>query len=1407
MNDALQNRLNAFNAHMDATYPEHAGNPVRPPYIEAAQWPIRRADFGIDDQRPWDADEKLTIIVQPWADMQVQDLAKLYWNGKPVGTKGLQEEQLGKPLVFKVKGEKVPEGLGALVFKVERSAGPSESYKPVYTSAVLSTVAWFDCPGDQDEVAEIDAQGEERFFVPCELVAPTVQTPDDGVIRSLQTSQVVPVTIAPYRYMNPFDTIRLHWGNQTIDRLVQENENGQAVVIMVDKTTVDAAGEGDPLTVSYEVIDEVGNASRHRSAMAPIKVLLGLQPHPASVVVEPSSGEVATAAPSPGRRSQDLQVKADVPLVTGAELEDGWLTISPDLAELTVTVALSAGLAPGDTVYVTLDCMRANGREWDDLSDDSTVENPPSEQVFRFAGAKYVKPFEGGWLDVSYTIERGKPRVERTSEKVRVYVGDLLETLAPPQTLLSLTNDNLDPDALAFKDGVDIVIPELPDIRPPYRVRLFWDTSSGRYREIEQAVATGKRPEPFRMPASELAMDHAPLVYATVYYMIFQDGKPDRASEDLEFTISVEQEVDDLADYLDEQSSATHEAEALLRDFDAYLKSKYPDAPPTVIPSPYLYGALHPAGAVDFGVGAQLLEDYDDQVLVLIPAWESMKAGDVVQLYWEEKLVAFGKVRITQVGQFMTLAVDSSDVPSARGSLYCQVRRKAGDIERSAAVSTQVLLDPPGVEGVLGVGQQLARPVVAPQSGVIGQAEARGKVRVTIAPYLNMNPRNVIHLFWGDQSIERALTEQDVNQPVVIEVDEQAISNAGDSLALPVYYYVSDEVGNESEWSEDATVSVNLLEGRLLSPQVMDQGGMVNETHTVDRSKSGAAPLSIQVHDPALLPGDDVVLNWAGNTDSGPAVDRVFGPVQLREAGELLKFSVPSEQWQALSRAKCSYTVTRSEISSRSGSTHVHFTAAPSRLPAPTLKDDESGWIDANLTTLIARVPLEAGLQKDDIVTLKVVGTASDATVRLKLAPRRYITALWVGKVVPFSLAGADYLKPFDGGYIDVSYTVQRGNQTLSSEVARWDVGYLAESLPAPSPEQSLPQGALDPSLGIYARGMGIVLPSDIESLAPCKATLYWSGSDGTYHEQELTIGAGEKAPVVEVPRKAFDLDEGVEVEVHYVLDFDDKPARASADLVFRIAKGKGQSELLPALVIPGTDGGKLSVADIPAGGLQVRVPEYPGMSEGDRIVIKFGDYSHAPYVVKQKGSQLITLPRGAVFGGASGSASVSYEVLRPGAAEPIASQGLLLECERIELWEDFETITRLVLRAGQSVRVPTMTLRVVVPNLQFTNNRWIPGKTMVFAVNGVTGPNPAYLMLLDTPVRAVRLRVGGYGSIRVLDARGRELAASLRTHHGKDNQVTLSAGGGQLIHQIEIAASKKPGYLSIGVASVQMIR
>ncbi|WP_110994963.1 hypothetical protein [Pseudomonas sichuanensis] len=1403
MNDTLQNRLNAFNAHLDATYPEHAGNPIRPPYIEAAQWPIRRADFGIDDQRPWDADEKLTIIVQPWADMQVRDLAKLFWNGKPVSTKALLEEQLGKRLVFKVNGDKVPEGLGALVLNVERSAGPSELYKAVYTSAALSTVAWFDCPGDQDEVAEIDAQGEERFFVPCILAAPTVQTPDDGVIRSLQTSQVVPVTVAPYRYMSPFDTIRLYWGSQAIERLVQENEVGQAVVIEVDKTTIDAAGDGDPLALSYEVIDEVGNASRSRSEQASIKVQLGSQPRPA----RPASVETVAAPELSGRSSQAQQIKADVPRVKDAALDDGLLTVSPDLAELMVTVGLSAGLVPGDMVYVTLDCMRANGREWDDLSDDTIVVDPPTDQVFRFAGAKYVKPFEGGWVEISYTIERGKPVVERTSEKVRVYVGDVLENLPPAQTAPSLEDDNLDPNLQAFKDGIDITIPALPDIKPPYRVELFWDTSSGRYREIEQAVAAGNRPEPFHIPHSDLAVEGAPLVYATVYYMIYQDGKPDRASEDFEFTISEEQEAEELADYLDDQSAAANEAEALLRDFDTYLKSKYPDAPPTVIPSPYLYGALHPAGAVDFGVGAQLLEDYDDQVLVLIPAWESMKAGDVVQLYWEERLVAFGKVRITQVGQFMTLAVDSSDVPSARGSLYCQVRRKAGDIERSAAVSTQVLLDPPGVEGVLGVGQQLTRPVVAPQSGVIGQAEARGKVRVTIAPYLNMNPRNVIHLFWGDQSIERALTEQDVNQPVVIEVDEQAISNAGDSLALPVYYYVSDEVGNESEWSEDSIVSVNLLEGRLLSPQVLDQGGMVNETHTIDRSMSGAAPLSIQVHDPALLPGDDVVLNWVGTTDSGLVVDRVFGSVQLREAGELLKFSVPSEQWQALSRAKCAYTVTRSEISSRSGLAHVHFTAAPSRLPAPTLKDDESGWIDANLATLIARVPLEAGLQKDDIVTLKVVGTASDATVRLKLAPRRHITALWVGKVVPFSLKGADHLKPFDGGYIDVSYTVQRGNQTLSSEVARWDVGYLAESLPAPSPEQSLPQGALDPSLGIYARGMGIVLPSDIESLAPCKATLYWSGSDGTYHEQEVTIGVGEKAPVVEVPRKAFDLDEGVEVEAHYVLEFDDKPARASADLVFRIAKGKGQSELLPALVIAGTDGGKLSVADIPAGGLQVRVPEYPGMSEGDRIVIKFGDYSHAPYVVKQKGTQLITLPRGAVFGGASGSASVSYEVLRPGVAEPIASQGLLLECERIELWEDFETITRLVLRAGQSVRVPTMTLRVIVPNLQFTNNRWIPDKTMVFAVNGVTGPNPAYVMLLDTPVRAVRLRVGGYGSIRVLDARGRELAASLRTHHGKDNQVTLSAGAGQLIHQIEIAASKKPGYLSIGVASVQMIR
>lgn len=1482
----LDDKLKAFNAYLDAKYPDQASNQVRPPFIDAAAWPIRRADFGIDDEWPWNDDLTLTIIVQPYADMQVSDMIKLFWNGVSAGTKALEQHHLGEQLVVRVKGHKVPAGDGQLLLKVMRSI-TGRAYETVYTSVAVTTVAWFECPGDQDENLQPGEQGEEEDAIRCKLDAPSVQVPAGGVLGLAEARQGVKVTIAPYSCMGVYDTIRLYWGSQMVERLVLADEVGEAIVIEVDERVVRAAGDGDPLVVQYDVIDEVGNASRDWSKPAEVKVQMEAKWLEAPEIIDPVSKMALSGLDLTALGERDLQVKVsatvleasdrvavtlvavthdgkvetsvldfqtvaapvtdllfgvpgsllrrlgggflqasytierngssqgavvvhvpvtggtpkrELPLVSDAAAdEDGDLRFDPDLSAFFVTVPLAAGLQARDKVTVTVEGVNADGEAWiRNLT--RKVPDPAGDVVFRFMGAESLKPAEGGWLDISYMVERQSTVINR-SDTVKVLVGELLETLPAPGTEMALKDENLDPTLQVFKAGVFITIAPLEDVTAPYVLRLFWETSAGSHYESEQDIEAGESPEAFHVPQSELALGDSPLVYATVYYMIYQQGKPDRASEDLEFTISTEVENDDLGDYLEDGADGSEVIDSLLRDFDSYLKKKNPNEAPAAIPRPFIYGAEHPGASVDFGIGAQLLKDYDDQLLVLVKAWEPMAAGDTLQLFWGGELVANRKVLSGQEGQYVTLAVQENDIPLGHSTMYCQVRRKGGDTEQSGPVSTLVLLEGPGVQGEQGVGQALPAPVVAlPSSGIIGAYDARGKVRVTIAPYLNMRANDLIYLFWGDERVDYRVTETQVGKPIVITVDENTIVKAGDGNELPVYYYIADEAGNESQWSDETSVKVNLLNNTLAPPELRLQDALIVMPFVVDRQVLGSGQLTIQMQDNAFQVGDSVLLYCIGTTEQEQNVHLEFAPLQVTQPGQQLKVGMASEKLEQLTRARFYYTLTRNGVSSDSKRRYITIKGAAFRLPAPTLKNDVGDWIDADLETLLARIPLAANLQQDDFVTLEVVGTKSDGNKQTKHAPRKKITAVLInGKLpVPIALKGIVGLKPFEGGYIDVSYEVSRGERTFRSETARWYVGYLAETLPAPRPEVPLVNNTLDPSLPAYAVQMGIVLPTEVEALAPCTITLYWAESVNGYDEREVELKAGDSAPTILLPRElyAFGDDEVVEVEVYYTVDFEDKPSLASEDLLFRIATSRKQRELLPEPKVPQAYNDELSIFDVPGNGLLIEVPAYAGMAIGDNIVIKFGDYTSTSYKVARVGVQAITLAATEVVGNARKSTEVSYEVTRGSGGDTLSSVVKTLMFDGNGDLERFEALSARKPASGRYKATYTSVKSVYSAMAIYKGHgaahpEYIKGS--VYATTcSANDTRPCFILELERPALKLRLHIHGYGILEALDLQGRRLSYKTVASHDQ-MYVTLTGSERQRIAAVKVHAKRTP--------------
>ncbi|MBA1203679.1 hypothetical protein G7009_18315 [Pseudomonas capeferrum] len=139
----------------------------------------------------------------------------------------------------------------------------------------------------------------------------------------------------------------------------------------------------------------------------------------------------------------------------------------------------------------------------------------------------------------------------------------------------------------------------------------------------------------------------------------------------------------------------------------------------------------------------------------------------------------------------------------------------------------------------------------------------------------------------------------------------------------------------------------------------------------------------------------------------------------------------------------------------------------------------------------------------------------------------------------------------------------QAGQSARQSDLLRIYVGYIQETLPAPTTDPELPDNVLDPSKGDFEFGVDIVIPAIEGFEAPYKVTVIWSTSAGGYFEDEQEVDTDKALSAFLIPREELELkgDKPVDVEVYYVVTKEGKPDHASADLCFKIAE--------PSMLIP----------------------------------------------------------------------------------------------------------------------------------------------------------------------------------------------------------------------------------------------
>lgn len=630
----------------------------------------------------------------------------------------------------------------------------------------------------------------------------------------------------------------------------------------------------------------------------------------------------------------------------------------------------------------------------------------------------------------------------------------------------------------------------------------------------------------------------------------------------------------------------------------------------------------------DGGINASALKNHVKGLLVEVLQYPSMRANDWIDVYWQDTTVAVASALVTEsdLGKNFSLFIDAAKVPEGLHPLYYEVTRAGGgNKDRSALLQILVRRDlPGGIDPDPGTpGHQRLEPPQPelPPSGIIDEEAARKGVKVTIPAYPNMREYDRITLSWGGVPVSRDVVPEEVGQAVEITVLEEVILKAGDSAALLLIYRVHDEVHNvSSDWSMGELVDVEIDETRPDAPLIVNPDDSAEPYHVIDLDVLGERNLTVNVMvmpGAGIAKGDSIVLEWVGTTSQGQEV--IFGsePRSLPQVPWSMAFEVPNADVRGLGhgRGMASYTATLADGSERfSKRAFVTFIGEEQQLPKPTVTEAVGSSLDPDLEKATVVVPGSV-LEINDWVVMTWLGhQASDSPLRY--TDERQVTAGGGGSSMSFEVP-ADYIKPLEGGRLEVHYEIHRVGlgSPLISEREYLQVGEAQHTLPEPGVSPAASNGWLDPDA--LPNGVDVVIAPYTNMRAGQEVHLEWRATVGGHVIDHVEIVPFSVGKPVRFPIKPEQLQQNVDgdVEVWYRVEEAGQPTRRSQGLHLKIGKEtEEEAPLTEPEVLEAVDG----VLD-PLQGATVRVA-YDDMVPGDIVAISWkGESADGTYESPQK--------------------------------------------------------------------------------------------------------------------------------------------------------------------------------------------
>ncbi|WP_257154677.1 hypothetical protein [Bacillus thuringiensis] len=84
---------------------------------------------------------------------------------------------------------------------------------------------------------------------------------------------------------------------------------------------------------------------------------------------------------------------------------------------------------------------------------------------------------------------------------------------------------------------------------------------------------------------------------------------------------------------------------------------------------------------------------------------------------------------------------------------------------------------------------------------MIDTKSASEGIKVTLPPYQDMGPGDVIQIYWNGYTHDYTIDEDEVNNPIEIDVPFADVKKIKKG-SIPLYYRITDKAGNTSDPTE-----------------------------------------------------------------------------------------------------------------------------------------------------------------------------------------------------------------------------------------------------------------------------------------------------------------------------------------------------------------------------------------------------------------------------------------------------------------------------------------------------------------------------------------------------------------------------------------------------------------------------